>query len=62
MRALKLKLFAAVLCLLAVPLSFAKPAWSQAALKKVSVVAVAPTSLFWPLYIAGSRLLQKQRP
>ncbi len=52
MRALTLKLFAAVLCLVAVPLSFAKPAWSQSPLKKVSVVAVAPTSLFWPLYIA----------
>jgi ABC-type nitrate/sulfonate/bicarbonate transport system substrate-binding protein len=57
MRALSLKFVAAMLCLVA--FSAAQPAWSQAPLKKVSVVAVAPTSLFWPLYIAQGTDLYK---
>lgn len=53
MRALSLKLFAGLLCsLLAVSIVAGTGPAQSADMKKVSVVAVAPTSLFWPLYIA----------
>ncbi len=57
MRAKSLKLFAGVLCSMLAASTYAGPAWAQAtgALKKVSVVAVAPTSLFWPLFIAQEK-------
>ena len=53
MRALSLKLLAGLLCALPAASMAAGAAYAQAGeLKKVAVVAVAPTSLFWPLYIA----------
>jgi ABC-type nitrate/sulfonate/bicarbonate transport system substrate-binding protein len=53
MRGMSLKLFAGLLGALSAAFMGFGPVSVQAAeLKKVSVVAVAPTSLFWPLYIA----------
>jgi ABC-type nitrate/sulfonate/bicarbonate transport system substrate-binding protein len=60
MRARSVKLLTAIVCSVALAFTFAKPAWSQAPLKKVSVVAVAPTSLFWPLYVAQGTDLYKK--
>jgi ABC-type nitrate/sulfonate/bicarbonate transport system substrate-binding protein len=62
MRALSLKPFAGLLCSLSLASVTAGTSPAQAAeLKKLPVVAVAPTSLFWPLYIADENGLYKDK-
>jgi NitT/TauT family transport system substrate-binding protein len=62
MRALSLKLIAGLLCSLsAASMAVGTSPAQAAALKKVPVVAVAPTSLFWPLYIAQENGFYKDK-
>jgi ABC-type nitrate/sulfonate/bicarbonate transport system substrate-binding protein len=62
MRAYSLKQFAGMLCSMMTAFMVIAAAHAQSpGLKKVSVVAVAPTSLFWPLYIAQENGLYRDK-
>lgn len=61
MRGLSLKLFAGLVGSITAALLCFAPARAETPMKKVSVVAVAPTSLFWPLYIADGNGLYKAK-
>lgn len=64
MRGISSKATIGTLCSLVAAVALTTPAFSQpkdAAAKKVNVVAVAPTSLFWPLYIAQGNGLYRDK-